>query len=129
MGAGAMNTPDIDWLSVEMICQGESLKLKYADEKRAVVRRLNEKLLDHSESAVYVPPGKISATEVARRMHTTERSVIRYRNELPPAVKQRCPDCGEPMWVLADGTVEPHSTALYQTCGSEEPIDFSAVAS
>lgn len=125
-----MNTPDIDWLSVEMICQGESLELKYPDEKRAVIRRLEDKLLHVHDSTFYVPPGKISATEAARRMRTTERSVIRYRNALPPATKQICPDCGEPMWVLADGTVEPHPTALYETCGSEvSEDDFSEMAS
>lgn len=118
---------DIDWLGVEMVCQGESLKLRYPDEKRAVIRRLAHRMLDPGDDAIHLPPGKISASEVARRLCTTERSVMRMRKELPPATRKPCPDCGQSMWVLADGSVERHSTALYQTCGSR--VDLAAVAS
>lgn len=109
----------IDWLAVEMVCNGTPLRLRYAAEKRAVIRRLDDKLVTADEFDNYTPPGKVTATDVARWLHTTERSVWRMRHNLPPAVKGRCPRCGEQVWVHLDGTIEAHPNPVWDTCGEE----------
>lgn len=99
---------DIDWLAVEWVCAGTVLKLT-PDEKRAVIRRLLPRMLDNEESAVYT--NKLSSTEVARRMATTERSVERYKAELAHATETCCPVCRQRIWVIA-GDVAPHPDVL-----------------
>jgi len=106
----------IDWLAVEWVCHGASLALK-ADEKRMVIRRLSPRMLANNESWMEQSPHKLSAQTVAERLRTTDRTVQRIRDGLPPATRGRCPDCGEPVWVLTNGFIEPHSNNFYEDCG------------
>ena len=104
---------DIDWLAVEWVCSGVVLKLK-PQEKRAVIRRLMPRMLENRESSFYT--NKLSSTEVARRMVTTERSVERYKAELAGATETSCPHCRQRMWVIA-GQIAPHpNVQLSEDC-------------
>jgi len=106
---------DIDWLLVDNVCRGIRYQFPLKpDEKRMVVRRLADKLLSHNDDGV--PPGKMSAHELAERLGVTGRSIERYKAALPPARKQTCPVCREPMWVLDNGVVEPHGDRIFQEC-------------
>lgn len=103
---------DIDWLAVDMVVSGVVLKLKTA-EKRAVVRMLAHRILDVSDPNHYT--GKVSCSEVARRLQTTERSVERYKAELAGGTRSKCPVCGQMMWTVR-GTVLPHADSLFTEC-------------
>ena len=101
---------DIDWLAVEMVCNGTALRLT-AVERRMVMRRLADKMA--RTGSVYETG--LTAEEVARRLGCTSRSVERFKNDLPPADKRKCPVCGNPMWVIA-GRVEAHPDRLFNEC-------------
>lgn len=102
----------IDWLRVEMVCNGTALKLE-PDERRMVIRRLSDRMQKLDDW--FGDPRKLSCSEVARRLGVTERSVLRYANDLPAADKQVCQVCHEPMWVI-DGVVEPHPDRIFEEC-------------
>lgn len=109
---------DIDWLSVQMVVfEGKSLPLRTAADKRMAIRRLDDRMLSagdwywSSKTAA-----KLTAKQVAERMHTTERSVQRIQSELPPADRRVCSACGEPAWVYPNGIVEPHPTRMLDDC-------------
>lgn len=106
---------DIDWLRVEMVCNGTPLKLT-TDERRMVVRRLVDKMAN--SSSIYATG--LTAEEVGRRLGVTPRSVERFKAELPPADKRTCPVCKEPMWVIGS-EVEPHPDRLFEEC----PMSYS----
>lgn len=104
---------DIDWLAVDMVCNGTPLALT-KPERMAVMRRLDPRILSHDDE--WECEGKqLNMWEVARRLQTTERSVQRMRAALPTATKSRCPVCGETMWV-SDGVVEAHPDCLFTEC-------------
>jgi hypothetical protein len=104
---------DIDWLAVEMVCNGATLQLT-GDEKRVAMRRLSEKMLTNSD-CYYSSSHKLTAEEISRRMKTTTRSVQRLNSDLPPAHKTTCPVCRQTMWI-SNGVVEPHPDSLYVDC-------------
>lgn len=107
---------DIDWKAVYWACNGTRLKLT-ADEKRMVIRRLDERMLNPDDWGwSRITGAKLTATTVAEWLVTTERSVVRFRVELPPAEKRRCPRCSETMWLLSDGIVEPHPDRYFDEC-------------
>ena len=106
---------DIDWLRVDMVCNGTPLKLTTA-ERRMVMRRLSEKMA--RTPSIY--DVGLSAEEVGRRLGVTARSVERFQAELPPADKRICPVCKEPMWVIG-AEVEPHPDRLFEEC----PMSYS----
>lgn len=106
----------LDWLAVQLATEGKRTVLRYPEERRAVVRFYTRRMLNFGDNPVDLPPGIITAHEVAAMIGTTARSVQRIRGELPPAVKQRCPRCSEPMWRREDGSVEPHPDRWNQTC-------------
>jgi shikimate 5-dehydrogenase len=102
---------DIDWLAVHFVVSGTPMNHLTVPEKKAALRRLNEKL-NHTPS-VYAPG--LTTEEVARRLGITQRSVERHIAQLPAADKTVCRVCREPMWVV-DGVVEPHPTRLLEEC-------------
>ena len=109
-------SPEIDWLAVEMVCNdGHCLKLRHS-EAMAVIRRLDERMLAVSDPVWDIPPGKLTSQQVAQRLRTTDRSVMRWRKDLPPATKATCAVCDQTMWVLDDGYIEPHPNRLLRTC-------------
>jgi hypothetical protein len=109
-------SPEIDWLAVEMVCNdGHCLKLLHS-EAMAVIRRLDERMLAVSDPVWDIPPGKLTSQQVAQRLRTTDRSVMRWRKDLPPATKATCAVCDQTMWVLDDGYIEPHPNRLLRTC-------------
>ena len=105
----------IDWRAVQWVCQGEKLKLSVG-EKQMVVRRMSERLLGSRESVWATAVGKVTLDDLAERMHTTSRSVMRMRDSLKPATRRRCLICRQDMWVLDDGTVEAHPTSMFDQC-------------
>jgi len=106
----------IDWLAVEMVCQGTRLALR-PDEKRMVVRRLDHRMLAHADNNTDILPWQLRARDVAERLNMSLRNVQRLSANLPPADKQPCPVCREPMWVIrATGCVEPHGNRLNEQC-------------
>ena len=104
---------DIDWLAVWTVLTGTAVKLTQA-ERKMVMRRLEERMLRPGESGWRT--NKLSASEVARRLGITERSVCRYLAELRAAEKSQCPVCRQDMWTYPDGWVEPHPDALLREC-------------
>ena len=110
----------IDWLRVDMVCNGTALQLS-REEREMAVRRLSERMLEPGE---WLCTGnKINGFEVARRLNTTERTVLRIKAALPPADKDVCPVCREPMWVV-DGVVEAHPDRLLTECPmSGRPVE------
>jgi hypothetical protein len=119
---------EIDWLAVEMVCNdGHSLKLRHV-EAMAVIRRLDERMLAVSDPVWDIPPGKLTSQQVAQRLRTTDRSVMRWRKDLPPATKATCAACGQTMWVLHDGHIEPHPNHLFKTCNGGQSNRESAYA-
>jgi len=108
---------EIDWLAVQLVVHdGHCLKLRH-DEAMAVIRQLDERMLAVSDPVWDIPPGKLTSQQVAQRLRTTDRSVMRWRKELPPATKATCAVCGQTMWVLLhDGHIEPHPNRLLKTC-------------
>ena len=103
---------DIDWLAVDMVVSGTALKLHSA-EKRMVMRRLADKMLKNTDSPYCT--WKLGCDEVARRLQTTDRTIIRYLQEMPAGDKKPCPVCREPMWVVS-GVVEAHPDRLFVEC-------------
>ena len=106
---------DIDWLRVDMVCNGTPLKLT-TDERRMVVRRLADKMA--RTGSIYEIG--LTAEEIGCRLGCTSRQVERYKADLPPADKRTCPVCGEPMWVIG-AEVEPHPDRLFEEC----PMSYS----
>lgn len=104
---------DIDWLAVEHVCSGYTMKL--TDEEQLVaLRRLLPRMAAAGEWTCYSQT--LTTAEVARRMGIDERTLQRRKQILPDAEKRFCPVCRNDMWVLADGTVEPHPAALQREC-------------
>ena len=107
---------EIDWLAVQQVCEdGHRLTLRI-DEVKAVIRRLDERMMIPGDYPQDIPPGKMTCEQVARLLKTTTRSIVRYRKALPPATKATCAVCGQPMWVRHDGIIEAHPTRLLKTC-------------
>lgn len=108
---------DIDWLAVDHVVDGHTLRLKH-DELRMVVRRVRHRLATIEECrAGMVPPWKITIGSLAARMHVSDRTVSRILQELPPAVERVCPVCHQKMWVHTNtATVEPHGNSIYEQC-------------
>lgn len=108
---------DIDWLAVDMVCEGTSLALT-PDEKRMVIRRLAPRMLKLDDwHWAKATASKLTSIQVAERLRITDRSVERIKAELPLADAAVCPVCRETMWVLVEnGTVEAHSDSHYQEC-------------
>lgn len=105
---------DIDWTAVHMVvAEGVVMSHLKPAEKRMVIRRLADKMLKPGEP--WFGSGKLRSSEVARRLDTTIRSVERMKTDLPPGVKQTCPVCRQPMWVVC-GEVEAHPTRLDEQC-------------
>lgn len=119
---------DIDWLAVDFVCQGATLKLRAA-EKAAVVRRMDDRMLGNGQNVG--PVGKLSAAQLAERLCTTEKSVQRFRSDLPLASRDVCRVCREPIWVVVDtGLVEAHPDRLMVECpmsGKPMPRGLAAV--
>lgn len=106
---------DIDWLAVEMVCDGAALKLTTA-ERRMVMRRLADKMA--RTSSVY--DSGLTAEVVARRLGVTPRTVERLQAQLAPADKRTCPVCHQAMWVVGS-EVEAHPDRLFKEC----PMSYS----
>ena len=107
-----MRRAAIDWLAVHwVVSEGTALKLHTA-ERRMAMRRLADKMLKNTDSPY---AQKLTAFEVARRLHITDRSVIRYLADMQPGEKRICPVCREDMWVV-DGVVEAHPDRLFTEC-------------
>ncbi len=107
---------DIDWMVVDMVVYEGRSHAVTAEEMRAVMRRLQHRMVSQGEATSTMPPGKLSYLDVARRLHTTARTLHRIVAALPPATEDRCPVCGQRMFVLADGTVEQHGNAMFERC-------------
>lgn len=118
----------LDWLAVEAVCQGHRMPLRMWEEKRAVVRFYAPRIvalddLRYRGRAVHdLPPGVMTAGDVAMLMDTSTRSVQRIRASLRPAVKSVCPRCSQPVWLCDDGSVDVHPTRWNDTC------DYGGVA-
>lgn len=106
----------LDWLAVQLACDGHRMPLRFPDERRAVVRFYEHRMLNVGDNQVDLAPGVVTARDVARLIGTTARSVQRIRGNMPRAVKRTCPQCGEPMWRCDDGTVELHPNRWNETC-------------
>lgn len=117
----------IDWLAVEMVCGGQRMKLRFPEERRAVVRYFDSRMLNNGDNPVDLPPGIVTASYVASLICIDARSIVRIRNSLRAAVRRRCPQCAEPMWVCDDATVELHANRWNETCGYT--YDVGAMAS
>ncbi len=96
---------DIDWLAVETVCTGTAIAGLSKAEMTAAIRRMNHRIRN-AEDSPYADH-KISLDEVARRLCTNERMVLRIRESLPAAKPVTCPVCLQQVWV-AKGFVEPH---------------------
>jgi hypothetical protein len=106
---------DIDWLAVDMVCQGTPLALN-PSEKKMVIRRLSHRMLSQGDWYwSQTTASKLTAAQVAERLQTTERSVQRMRDELPDGERQVCPVCRQDMWVV-EGRVEAHPDSLFEQC-------------
>ena len=107
----------IDWLAVDMVCQGTSLALT-PDEKRMVIRRLAPRMLKSNDwHWAQATANKLTSGQVAQRLQISDRSVERIKDQLPLANSAICPVCRETMWVIAkDSIVEEHSDSRYQQC-------------
>ena len=109
----------IDWRAVILACEGVAMGPLDATEKRMAIRRLNDRMVNARDTGNYAmrTDGKLTSDEVARRLRTTDRNVVRMRSELPPANPMGCPECGEDMWVIkATGIVEPHPDRFADEC-------------
>ena len=107
----------IDWLAVDMVCQGTSLALT-SDEKKMVIRRLAPRMLTATDwHWAQATANKLTTGQVAERLQLSERSLERIKDQLPLANSATCPVCRERMWVMVkDGIVEAHSDSRYQQC-------------
>jgi len=109
----------IDWRAVILACEGVSMGPLDATEKRLAIRRLDERMVNAGDKGNYTmrSDGKITGEEVARRLRTTDRNVVRMRAEMAPANCMTCPECGEDMWVIvATGIVEAHPDRFADEC-------------
>lgn len=104
----------IDWFAVDVVCGGGQMRLR-PQERRAVVRRMDDKLL-HMNMKARDQSGKISIEALADRMFCTPRTAQRIKDELPPADKRTCPVCGQHMWVWPNEIVEAHPDSFYNEC-------------
>lgn len=106
-------TSGIDWLAVSFVLDGSKMTTLTADERRMAIRRLKIGGVGNN----FPPPGVLRVEEVAERLEISDRTVVRIKAELPEAVTQRCPICGNTMWVLLeDGMVEAHPDNLHNEC-------------
>ena len=107
---------EVDWLAVQMVCEGVRLSLT-PNEKRMVIRRLESRMLLPHENGPYPPAGKLRGIDVADRLGIAVRSVERIIAELPAAEKNKCPVCREAIWVIrATAVVEAHGNAINEQC-------------
>lgn len=114
---------DIDWQAVNVVVKEHRPQRLRPDEKRMAVRRLSRRMLDNSDCGNYWSPSyaaKITASQVAEWLFTTERSVQRIKDDLPPAVEQRCPECGEPCWVYPNRMIEAHPDRFRVECEASD---------
>jgi uncharacterized protein YlxP (DUF503 family) len=106
----------IDWRAVQWVIEGARMELSL-EEKRAVIRRIGDRLMNSGDSPWETAVGKVNVDDLAHRMNTTPRSVARMKASLPKAHKRRCPVCRQFMWVHdADGTVELHPRPTGDQC-------------
>ena len=109
----------IDWRNVEFVVQGCRMKLT-VDEKKMVIRRVAHRMMNDADRLEnWRSPStaaKLTAVQMAERMMTSERSAQRIKDELRPADKRTCTECGEPMWVYDDGTIEAHPNRISEQC-------------
>jgi hypothetical protein len=96
---------DIDWLAVETVCTGTAIAGLTKAEMTAAIRRMNHRIRNNDDGCY--ADHKISLDEVARRLCTNERMVLRIRESLPAVKPTKCPVCCQQVWV-AEGFVEPH---------------------
>ena len=109
----------IDWRAVILACDGVAMGPLDSTEKRMAIRRLNDRMVNARETGNYAmrSDGKLTSGEVARRLRTTDRNVVRLRAEMTPAHRMFCPECGEDMWVIvATGIVEAHPDRWADQC-------------
>jgi len=110
----------IDWRAVILACEeGVAVGPLDSTEKRMAIRRLNARMVNEHDTGNYIvrSDGKLTASEVARRLRTTDRNVVRMRAEMAPANLMICPECNQDMWViLATGIVEPHPDRWADEC-------------
>lgn len=103
---------DIDWYAVHcVVSEGIVLKL-HAEERRMAIRRLAERMVRPNQP---LRGNKLSQEEIGRRLQCTSRTVLRDCAALEPGIKQTCPVCGEPMWVVA-GLIEAHPDGCHIEC-------------
>jgi hypothetical protein len=95
---------DIDWLAVDTVLSNGSYSGLDKPTMVAIIRRLNHRIRNTDDSPY---AEKISLDDIARRMGTTERMVLRIRESLPAVKPMKCPVCCQQVWV-ANGKVEPH---------------------
>lgn len=107
---------DIDWLAVEMVCEGTRLSHLTAQEKRAVIRRLSHRLVASNENNHDLLPHQLTSEMVAQRLGMSRRNVERIKSDLPDGVPHVCPVCRGRMWVLPTNVVEPHGNGVYADC-------------
>ncbi len=120
---------DIDWRAVNNAVDGTPQILNRPEEKTAVIRRLQHRMLTPDDWHWSPKTAtKLTCEQVASRILVTKgggpprpmatRSVERIAAALPPATRYVCPDCGEDMWVTDAGIVEPHPTRFADQCGA-----------
>ena len=107
---------DIDWLAVEMVCEGTRLSHLTAQEKKAAIRRLSPRLVAANEKNRDLLPHQLTSDMVAERLGMSRRNVERIKADLPEAVQAICPVCRGRMWVLQTNVVEPHGNGIYEEC-------------
>jgi len=117
---------DIDWLAVQMVCEGTRLPLSAA-EKRMVIRRVEHRMLTATDNTTDISPGKIRARDLAELLDTSQRNVERVAADLPDADRRRCPVCKGWMWVLPTGVVEEHGDGFHDTCPMTDRIAETVV--
>jgi len=102
---------DIDWLAVQMVCDGATIHHLTKAERAMVIRRLSDRM--RSNASRYCTG--LTSDDLALRLGVSIREIDRGKAELPEAQQRQCPVCHEPMWVIA-GRVEAHPDRLFNEC-------------
>ncbi|WP_349319030.1 DUF7368 family protein [Mycolicibacterium canariasense] len=102
----------IDWFAVECVVNGTKIPLTN-EERRAAVRRLTKYMHNPGESPTF---NGESYEVIAERLGCSSQTILRIRRELPDGQWQSCPQCGQDMWVTAQGWIEPHPDSYAQQC-------------
>lgn len=113
---------DIDWLAVDMVCQGTRLAHLTPPEKKAAIRRLSSRMVATTDNTNDLLPHQLTAQTVAERLGMSRRNVERIKAELLDATERRCPVCGCRMWVLHTNVVEPHGNGIHEECGMSDRL-------